>query len=131
MTAPPARPAANPYAALERVFHEPNRLSIMSALCGAGAEGLAFNHLKEACDLTDGNLSRHLKTLEESGAVEIEKSHVGARPRTTVFVSDRGRESFMEYLKALEAALRMASQALAPERKSKAAPLPWGKPAKA
>ncbi len=102
----------NPYSALPRVFHEPSRLSIMSALGGA-TEGLSFNELKEQCDLTDGNLSRHLKTLEEAGAVEINKRFVGARPRTTVFLTDAGRESFVEYLGALEAALQRAAEAMA------------------
>ena len=48
-------PATN---ALERIFHEPNRLAIMSTLCAAD-EGLAFTDLRDACGLTDGNLNRH------------------------------------------------------------------------
>ena len=58
----------NPYNELTRVFHEPSRLAIMSALCAA-ASGLSFNELKAACDLTDGNQSRHLKTLGDSRRV--------------------------------------------------------------
>ena len=107
----------NPYSALQRVFHEPNRLAIMAALGGV-AEGLTFNELKEQCDLTDGNLSRHLKTLEDAGAVELDKCFVGARPRTTVFLTDMGRESFVEYLGALEAALQRAAEAMATESSS-------------
>ena len=74
-------------ASLEKLFHEPNRLAIVSALCGADNDGLSFKSLKEDCSLTDGNLSRHLKTLEEAGAVRIEKSFVGSRPRTSSFAS--------------------------------------------
>lgn len=102
----------NPYAELERHFHEPNRLAIVSHLAGA-ADGLAFTDLRDACQLTDGNLSRHLKTLAEAGVVRIEKTFVGAKPRTTVFLTDRGRDDFLRYLEALEAVLEQAAAATA------------------
>jgi DNA-binding transcriptional ArsR family regulator len=98
----------NPYAELERVFHEPNRLAIVSLLVAA-ADGTTFGELKRECRLTDGNLSRHLKTLESAGAVRIEKTFVARRPRTQVFLSDKGRAGFLRYLDALEAVLRNAS----------------------
>ena len=108
----------NPYAALERIFHEPNRLAIMSSLCAA-ADGLTFNELKIDCELTDGNLSRHLKALEEAKAIRIEKAFVKSRPQTTIYLSDKGRESFLEYLKALEEVLQKAAVAVAPEKKKR------------
>jgi DNA-binding transcriptional ArsR family regulator len=113
--------SADPYAALERIFHEPRRLAIMSALLGA-PDGLSFRQLKESCDLTDGNLSRHLKALQEAGAVAIDKSFVKNRPRTTVFLSDQGRESFAQYLSALEEVLVEAAGKLAPEQEQQRAP---------
>ena len=116
----------NPYNALERIFHEPNRLAIMSALC-ASAHGLTFNDLKSECELTDGNLSRHLKALEDAGAVKIEKAFVGARPQTTILLSEKGRESFVEYLKALEEVLQKAAQAIATDKKHARLPAPLAK----
>ncbi len=101
----------NPYTALKTIFHEPNRLAIMSALSCA-LDGLAFNELKHACALTDGNLSRHLKALEEAQAIRIEKTFVGVKPRTTVFLSDDGRQRFLEYLKALEDVMQKVIAAL-------------------
>ena len=106
----------NPCADLERLFHEPSRLAIMSHLAGA-ARGAPFTELKEMCELTDGNLSRHLKTLENAGAVRIEKSFVGARPRTTVHLTAEGREGFVAYLDTLEAVLRRAADATRTARK--------------
>lgn len=101
---------------LERVFHEPNRLAIMSALGGV-AEGLTFNELKEQCRLTDGNLSRHLKALEEAGAVKIHKQKDdGARPQTTLFLTPSGRREFVEYLQTLESVLQQAAEALSVDR---------------
>ena len=107
----------NPYAALTRIFHEPNRLAIVSALCNA-EEGLTFNALKEECNLTDGNLSRHLKTLEETKAIRIRKSFVKGKPQTTITLTDRGRQNFIDYLEALKQALQKAAQSLAQEKET-------------
>lgn len=106
----------HPYGALQRVFHEPNRLAIMSALGGA-AKGLSFRELKEQCRLTDGNLSRHLKTLEEASAVRINKRFVGTRPRTTVYLTDAGRREFVAYLQALEEVFLRAAEAMEAEER--------------
>ncbi|MBN1363106.1 MAG: transcriptional regulator [Sedimentisphaerales bacterium] len=102
----------NPYARLERIFHEPGRLTIMSNLLGA-IDGLTFTELKEACELTDGNLSRHLSALENAKAVHIKKSFAGSRPQTTISLSKQGREDFMAYLQALEAVLLDAAEKVA------------------
>ena len=98
------KPKDNPYPRLERIFHEPGRLTIMTKLLGA-PRGLPFTQLKEDCDLTDGNLSRHLKALEKAKAVTIKKRFVKNRPQTTVALSKRGQADFMAYLQALEAVL--------------------------
>lgn len=125
----------NPYADLKKLFHEPNRLAIMTQLCGA-PEGLSFTDLKEACDLTDGNLSRHVKALTEAAAVVVEKSFVGGKPRTTVHLSERGHEAFLRYLDALEAVLRKAARnakahgrASSPPAKARHGPASGGLPA--
>ena len=85
--------AENPYDALEKIFHEPNRLAIMSHLCAADG-GISFGELRDACNLTDGNLNRHLKALEEAGAVKIAKTFVDAKPRTTISISKTGLDRF-------------------------------------
>ncbi len=111
--------AQNPYEALDRLFHEPHRLAIMSALLAAPG-GLTFNELRDGLDLTDGNLSRHLKALDRSEAVRIQKSFVDNRPRTTVLLSDEGRGHFLEYLDALEAVLKDAAAKRKPQPAKKA-----------
>ena len=108
----------NVYDALEKIFHEPNRLSIMSAVCAA-SDGLSFGEIKEQCDLTDGNLNRHLKVLEEAGAVKIKKEFVDNKPRTTVHISKKGLDRFNEYLLALNEVLKKAKKALPVESKAK------------
>jgi DNA-binding transcriptional ArsR family regulator len=108
--------------ALERIFHEPSRLALMSALC-ATRDGLAFTELKNECRLTDGNLNRHLKTLEDAGVIRIEKKFVEAKPRTTVFITPLGLKRFDEYLGALSDVLDKARRALPA---TEAAPIPIG-----
>jgi len=62
------------YEGLDRVIHERARLSILTSLL-THPKGVAFGDLKELCSLTDGNLSRHLRVLEEAGLVELAKGH--------------------------------------------------------
>lgn len=119
----------SPYEALERIFHEPNRLAIMSAVCAAD-KGRTFNELKEACGLTDGNLNRHLKVLEEAGAIIIQKTFVKSKPRTTIKLSPAGLKRFNEYLSALNEVLENARRAL-PATKKKTAPLRQGRTVRA
>jgi len=96
---------------LEKLFHEPKRLAIVSTLC-AVPKGSSFAELKEVCGLTDGNLSRHLKTLEEARAVVIEKNQQDGRSHTTVHLTSGGRNAFLQYLQALEGVLLNAAEAL-------------------
>ena len=105
-----------PIEALEKIFHEPNRLAIMSTLCGAD-QGLTFSNLRELCGLTDGNLNRHLKVLEEAEAVRIRKAFVKNKPQTTIVLSSQGLKRFEEYLAALQQVLVTAQQGLQAESK--------------
>ncbi len=102
--------------ALERIFHEPSRLAIMSELCST-RKGMSFSDLKTACGLTDGNLNRHLKVLQEAGVVKVTKKFVGVKPLTTVALSNKGVKRFSEYLEALNAVLQHAQRSMAPEQK--------------
>lgn len=94
---------------IESVFHQPRRLDIMSELCGAEG-GLSFGELKARCGLTDGNLNRHLQALQKEGAIKVKKSFIGVKPHTSVSVTAKGRQRFIEYLGNLEAILKAASQ---------------------
>ena len=61
------------YDGLDRILHEKARLGLLTCLA-SHPEGLLFNDLKELCNLTDGNLSRHLQVLQQNNVVEIYKS---------------------------------------------------------
>jgi DNA-binding HxlR family transcriptional regulator len=103
-------------------------LAITSVLC-ASEKGLSFNELKTACKLTDGNLNRHLKVLQQAGAVEIRKSFVADKPRTTIMLSKSGLDRFSEYLGALAEILENARKAL-PAEKKKSVVFPWAQTVK-
>lgn len=89
------------YDGLERAIHEKARLGIMTSLA-THPKGLLFNDLKEFCQLTDGNLSRHLHVLQDEGLVEVWKAQQKRRPQTLVRLSDEGRRRFLDYIAELE-----------------------------
>ena len=81
------------YEGLERVLHEKARLSIVTSLA-THPKGLLFADLKDYCALTDGNLSRHLQILHESGVVEVWKGFQNNRPQTLCRLTEEGRRRF-------------------------------------
>lgn len=95
------------YDGLERVIHEKARLGLLTSLA-AHPEGLAFPVLRRLCNLTDGNLSRHLQVLRDEGLVEVEKAFVADRPQTTCRLTGTGRQRYLAYLDELERVLRDA-----------------------
>jgi DNA-binding transcriptional ArsR family regulator len=96
---------------LEKSIHEPARLALITRLC-AEKQGLGFQELKADCGLTDGNLSRHLKVLEEAGIIHLHKVGKGRSSHTRVVPTPDGRESFLRYLHSLEKVLHGALDAL-------------------
>jgi len=89
---------------LDPLLHERGRLAIVSAL--AAVESLTFTDLRDALEMTDGNLSVHLQKLEDKGYVAIDKRFVGRRPQTTCRLSKAGRQAFTNYVDHLEAIVR-------------------------
>ncbi|MFT4513686.1 MAG: DNA-binding transcriptional ArsR family regulator [Planctomycetota bacterium] len=98
------------YEGLDRVLHEKARLGIVTSLA-ARADGLLFTDLKSLCNLTDGNLSRHLTVLQEADIVEIHKGYKGKRPQTLCRLSEAGRARYLKYIAVLGAVLNDAVQA--------------------
>lgn len=106
-----------PYERLERHFHEPVRLAILSQLVNS-PEPLPFTELKDSLELTFGNLDRHLKVLTDAGIIEVAKESGKGRPRTLISISQRGREDFVSYLESLEQILKTAAKGLQQQSKS-------------
>jgi DNA-binding MarR family transcriptional regulator len=84
---------------LDDVIHGRLRLGIMAYL--ADAEVADFTELKDLLDATQGNLSVHLRKLEEAGYVALDKSFVNRKPLTRVRMTEVGRKAFAAYLDAI------------------------------
>ena len=84
---------------IDDVIHGRIRLGIMAYL--SGAETADFNTLKTRLQTTDGNLSVHLRKLEEAGVVAVTKSFIGRKPLTQARLTEDGRAAFVAYLDAM------------------------------
>lgn len=85
---------------LNKVFDNRIRVGIMSGLMVN--ELLSFKDLKEFLDLTDGNLASHLKNLEESNYILVNKGFIGRKTNTTYTATIEGKEAFKLHLSYLE-----------------------------
>lgn len=110
----------NPVSGLDDVVHQRVRLGIMAAL--HEVERAEFQGLRDLLAVTDGNLSRHLRVLEEAGLVQIQKGYDGRRPRTWVHSTSAGEAAFAQELTVLrdivsqaEAAARDAERSVDPD----------------
>ncbi|RYY44202.1 MAG: transcriptional regulator [Sphingomonadales bacterium] len=89
---------------IDDVIHGRMRLGIMAYL--ADAEAADFNELKALLQATQGNLSVHLRKLEEAGFIAIEKSFLNRKPLTRARITPKGRAAFAAYLEALGKLIR-------------------------
>jgi DNA-binding MarR family transcriptional regulator len=98
-------------AGLDRLIHEPARLSIMTALAACKSADYLF--LQRLTGLTGGNLTSHLAKLEDGGLIQVEKRFVDKRPNTQVQITEKGRAAIERHWQQLEA-LRKDSQSWKP-----------------
>ena len=97
-----------PFLQLDRVIHEKGRLAIMSLL--AASPDMAFTEIRDTLKMTDGNLTTHIRTLQESGYVAVAKSFQNNRPLTTCALTAAGRTAFADYVDLLDQIVRQARQ---------------------
>ncbi|QLH79400.1 transcriptional regulator [Halosimplex rubrum] len=85
----------------DKLVHQPTRLQIFAYLYRHGET--SFPDLKEALDVTEGNLASHIGKMEDADCVAVEKQFVDRKPQTTYELTDRGRETFEAHIGTLEA----------------------------
>jgi DNA-binding MarR family transcriptional regulator len=95
-----------PFHKLDRVIHEKGRMAIMSLL--AANPELSFTEMKQTLGMTDGNLSVHLRTLQESGYIGVTKTFQDRKPLTTCSLTPAGRKAFANYIDLLEQIVRQS-----------------------
>lgn len=78
---------------------DPTRLSIVSLL--AGVEWAEFGWVRTSVGMSPSALSKQAGTLEARGYVEVEKGHVGKRPRTWLSLTRAGRDALESHVAAL------------------------------
>lgn len=100
----PDRSAANPALEVDDVVHQRVRLAIL--VVAHEAHRVEFTYLRDALELTAGNLSRHLATLADAGLVVQTKDEKGSRPRTWVRITPRGRTALAREVALLDALVR-------------------------
>lgn len=89
------------YRDIDDAIHGRVRLAVMAYLSGADAAD--FNELKAKVGGTDGNLSVHLRKLEEAGYVAVRKTFQGRKPRTICRLTGKGRSAWISYIERLQA----------------------------
>ena len=85
---------------IDDVIHGRLRLGIMAYL--SSVSPAIFGELRDKVQATDGNLSTHLRKLEDAGYVRQEKSFVGKRPQTRIFLTDQGREAWLAWIQRMQ-----------------------------
>ena len=94
---------------LDEIIHQSTRLRIMTLLAHrSGTDKVAYPLIQKTLGLTGGNLTIHLRKLEEAGYIATTKEFVDAKPRTWVEATSVGRRAFAEYLSNLERTLNMS-----------------------
>jgi DNA-binding MarR family transcriptional regulator len=86
--------------ALDRLIHDPARLSICTALLNCETADFVF--LRTTIGLTAGNLSSHLSKLGEAGLITVDRRLVGHTTRTNVSLTPSGRERVLRHWQTLD-----------------------------
>lgn len=91
------------HASLEEVIHGRARLAILAFLSTVGKAD--FVTLRGEIRISDGNLSQHLKKLEDAGYIQLDKTMAAGKPRTIAKLTVEGRDAFYAYLDHLQSLL--------------------------
>ncbi|GLK53864.1 winged helix-turn-helix domain-containing protein [Maricaulis virginensis] len=84
---------------IDDIIHGRIRLGVMTHL--ANTDVADFTELKTVLNATQGNLSIHLRKLEDAGYVAIDKSFLNRKPLTRVRMTPAGRKAFAAYIEAI------------------------------
>nr|WP_089008047.1 transcriptional regulator [Micromonospora viridifaciens] len=97
---PEPQPSPHPALALNDVVHQRVRLAILTVL--SETQECKFSTLRDELKLTDGNLNRHLRVLEQASLLQVVKGYEGRRPTTWLRLTRQGRAALRAEIAALE-----------------------------
>ncbi|MBM7491746.1 DNA-binding MarR family transcriptional regulator [Micromonospora luteifusca] len=98
----------HPTNGLSDTVHQRNRLGILTI--AAEAERVEVAYLRDALELTAGNLSRHLAVLEEADLIQVERGYHGRRPKTWIRITQQGQTALTAEINALRQLLQRHQQ---------------------
>ena len=84
----------------DEVVHAPQRLRILAMLDAISGD-VEFATLRDALEVADSVVSKHLKVLVDAGYVSIRKAATIGRQRTWVRLTARGRDAYAAHVAAL------------------------------
>jgi DNA-binding MarR family transcriptional regulator len=90
----------HPVTGLDDVVHQRVRLGILTI--AHAARRVEFGYLRTTLELTAGNLSQHLTTLENAGLITIDKGYEGKRARTWVSLTKAGQTALRDEIRHLK-----------------------------
>ncbi len=88
------------YQQIDDLIHSRIRLAVMAALAAMGPA--SFSLIKEQVGATDGNLSVHLRKLEDGEYLEVIKSFIDRKPVSVYHLTTKGKAAFKAYIQYLE-----------------------------
>ena len=94
-------------ARFDPVIHAPIRLQACAIL--ASADKVEFGLLRDAIEVSDSVLSKHLKQLEEAGFIRLHKAASGGRVRTWLSLTPLGHKAFSAHVTELERLVRSSA----------------------
>ena len=98
--------------ALNETIHQSTRLQLMTMLVSLPeTDRLAYGFIQKTLGLTGGNLTTHLRKLEDANYLVITKEFQDSKPRTWVQATATGRNAFADYLSNLQKALNLPGSA--------------------
>ena len=95
--------------AIDEVIHGRIRLGVVAYL--SAVESALFSELRDKVGATDGNLSAHLRKLEEAGYLQVEKFFAGRKPQTRLKLTAEGRRAWQAWLRRMESLMQAAGAA--------------------
>ena len=74
----------------------------------AASPELSFTELRDTLNMTDGNITTHIRTLQEAGYISVSKSYENNRSLTTCSLTTAGRKAFANHVNLLELIVQQA-----------------------
>ena len=90
---------------LDPILHSQLRLAVMSLLIGVKEADFTF--IREKTNATAGNLSVQVQKLKDAGYIDVVKQFKDNYPQTTCKITPQGIQAFEDYVKALQAYLKV------------------------